>query len=83
MVFIICTHLRLEVRNADLYDFRCPDAPCPPEKDIGRTNLRISRVLRFFYAQKYSADKKISEGVGMDLNYRPPGSLGGICDFIS
>ena len=23
---LICTHPRLEVRNADLYDFRCPDA---------------------------------------------------------
>lgn len=49
-----------------------PQPPCPPEKDIGRTNLRTARLLRFFYAQIASAEKKISMGVGMDLNYRPP-----------
>ena len=48
-----------------------PQPPCPPEKDIGRTNLRTARLLRFFYVQKSSAEKKISRGVGMDLNYRP------------
>jgi hypothetical protein len=40
--------------------------PCPREKDIGRTNLRAARLLRFFYVQNSSTEKKISEGVGMD-----------------
>ena len=44
-----------------------PQPPCPPEKDIGRTNLRAARLLRFFYVQNSSAEKKITEGVGMDL----------------
>ena len=60
-----------------------PQPPCPPEKDIGRTNLRAARLLRFFYVQNLSAEKKISEGVGMDLNYRPPALQAGFAMFFA
>ena len=60
-----------------------PQPHCPPGKDIGRTNLRAARLLRFFYVQNSSAEKKISEGVGMDLNYRPPALQAGFAMFFA
>lgn len=57
--------------------------PCPPDIFFGRTNLRAARLLRFFYVQNSSAEKKISEGVGMDLNYRPPALQAGFAMFFA
>ena len=36
-----------------------------------------------FYVQNSSAEKKISEGVGMDLNYRPPALQAGFAMFFA
>ena len=56
-------HLPLEVRNAELYDYRCPNAPLGYKKDATAKTPEISTVSGFFVAVFSSENKKMSQAV--------------------
>ena len=58
-----------------------PQPPCPPEKDIGRTNLRAARLLRFL-CPKFKCRKKDVPGCWYGFELPTPCFTGGICDVF-
>jgi len=68
----ICTHLHLEIRNAELFDYRCPDAHCPPGKDIRADFSGLSRLRGLLQSKFLSENKKISSPCGRDLDCSYP-----------
>ena len=54
----LCTHPRLEVRNAELYDYWCPNACCATKKDIAPENPDTTTVSGFFRAPIFKCKQK-------------------------